>query len=315
MNTIALDLGGTRLKIGIVNKGNILGTVLLDSFSNDGLSPRLPFIEQAIEKLLKDKDIQHDSIRGIGISVPGIVDSKEMKILSINKKFFDVTEIDFKKWAFDKWGLPVFIENDARAALIGEWQFGAGAGYDNLVMVTLGTGVGGAAIIEGSLLRGKHFVAGCLAGHFTINFNGNKCNCGNIGCVESEASSWSIAEIARDNALYTQSPLSKVELLDYEQVFSYAKESDQLAEILVAHSLKAWSSGVVNLIHAYDPEKVIIGGGIMKSSEAILPFVRKYVSNHAWTPWGNVEIVCAQNPDWAGIQGVEYLFNQFYKTK
>ncbi len=311
--TIALDLGGTRIKIGIVRQGNILASRLVDAYSDNGLLPRISIIEETIDQLLMEGCIPMSDIWGLGISIPGIVDSKNMKLLSVNKKFSDAVNIDFPAWAMQKWGLPLIIENDARCALVGEWQYGAGKNCDNLVMVTLGTGVGGSTIIEGKLLRGSHFLAGCLAGHSTINYHGETCNCGNVGCVESEASSWRLPEMARKHLLFPSSNLSGCETIDYKQVFQLAGEGDLLAIELTRHSLDAWSAGVINLIHAYDPELVIIGGGIMKSSQAILPVIQEYVERHAWTPWGKVKVVCAQNPDWAALQGLDFLWNENQK--
>ncbi len=308
--TIALDLGGTRIKIGIVQNGNILCNTLVDAFSDKGLLPRLPIIEETIGMLMKETGVPLNEVHGIGISIPGIVDSNTMKLLSVNKKFNDAVDFDFQGWAKQKWQLPLIVENDARSALVGEWQHGAGKGCDNLVMVTLGTGVGGATIIEGRLLRGKHFQAGCLAGHFTINYHGGICNCGNIGCVESEASTWRLPELARQHPLFASSKLSACEKIDYWQVFQMAVHGDKVAIDLTNQSLEAWSAGVVNLIHAYDPETVVLGGGIMKSHETILPFIKNKVETNAWTPWGKVKVVAAENPDWAALQGLDYLIRK-----
>jgi glucokinase len=309
--TIALDLGGTRIKIGIVHQGEILCNTLVDAMSDKGLLSRLPFLEESIDKLLKSKGIPLDDVQGIGISIPGIVDSIQMKLLSVNKKFNDAVDFDFPGWAKKRWGLPLVIENDARAALAGEWQSGAGKGCDNLVLVTLGTGVGGAAIIEGKLLHGKHFLAGCLAGHSTINYTGEICNCGNIGCVESEASTWRLPDMAKKHPLFHKSKLSDTSIIDYQLGFELAKQDDQVAKDLLKQSLDAWSAGVINLVHAYDPEMVILGGGIMRSKETILPYIQEKVIRHTWTPWGKVKVVCAENPEWCALQGMDYLLGCF----
>jgi glucokinase len=305
--TIAIDLGGTRIKTGIVSNGEVLNSIFVDAFSDKGLLPRLPLLDESIDHLMKQINISIDDIAGFGISIPGIVDSRQMKLLSVNKKFNDAVDFDFPAWAFSKWHKPLVIENDARCALVGEWQFGAGKGSDNLVMITLGTGVGGAAIIEGKLLRGKHFQAGCLGGHFTVNYKGDTCNCGNIGCVESEASTWRLPEMARSHMLFSSSQLSAYDVIDYRLAFGLAGAGDELSKILVNQSLDAWSAGIVNSIHAYDPDMVILGGGIMKSGETILPYIREKVQQHAWTPWGKVEIVPALFPDSAALYGLDYL--------
>lgn len=312
--TIAVDLGGTRIKAGIVSNGEVLGSVYAEAFSDKGLIARLPVVEESIDHLMDKLKISAEEISGLGISIPGIVDTAEMKLLSVNKKFSDAVGFDFRSWALRKWGKPVFLENDARCALLGEWQHGAGKGSDNLVMFTFGTGVGGAAIIEGKLLRGRHFMAGCLLGHITINYHGENCNCGNIGCVESEASSWRLPSMAREHALFPASMLSGSDIIDYRLIFECAGKGDMLSNVLVTRSLEAWSAGIINSIHAYDPERVIIGGGIMRSQNVILPFIREKVHRHAWTPWGKVEIEAAQFPDEAALYGLDYLVNSAPET-
>src|SRR5690349_19458598 len=120
--------------------------------------------------------------------------------------------------------------------------------------MTIGTGVGSSAVIEGKLLRGKHFQAGCLGGHFTINVKGQLCNCGNYGCVEVEASTWNIERIAKASGEFRESVLSKESKVDFESIFRCAAGNDSLAEKLRERCIDVWSACAVNLIHAYDPE-------------------------------------------------------------
>jgi len=307
MTTLALDLGGTRIKIGIVKRDKILASTMIDALSAGGLQGRLPAIEDAAGDLLRRAE---EPVSGLGISAPGIVDSRASRIYSINAKYADAVGFDFPSWAKERFGLPLQMENDARSALVGEWQFGAGRGCDNLVMVTLGTGIGGAAMIEGKPLYGKHFQAGCLGGHFTIDFEGDECNCGNIGCAESIASSWALPIRARRDADYAASPLASEPSLDYRTLLRYCGGGDPLAKRLFEESLRAWTICVINLIHAYDPEMVIVGGGLMQSAEAILPAIRDGVHRHAWTPWGKVQVQKAHDTENAALLGISYLLEQ-----
>lgn len=310
MKTIALDLGGTRLKLSLVSDEKVVAETILPAYSDNGLLPRLKSIENAVAIMLEDTQTSVAELTGVGVSIPGIVDTKRMRVLSINKKFDDVPDFDFNAWSKRVWGIPTYIENDARAALIGEWQYGAGKHCDNLVLVTLGTGIGGAAMIEGKLLHGKHFQAGCLGGHFTINMHGSKCTCGNVGCVESEASTWKLPELFKAHPNFANSKASKVELLDFETLFTLAEEGDETSIDVMHHCLDVWSAGIVTMVHAYDPEKVIIGGGVMKSAKIILPYIREKVAQHAWTPWGTVQIESASFTDQAGMLGIAYLLNK-----
>ncbi len=221
---IVMDIGGTKIKLGLVQDNKILCTTSIDAASSNGLTDKLPAIETAVNTMLQQNNIQPNDIAGVGISMPGIVDSKQKKVLSIDNKFNDVVEMNLSEWIDNTWQTNLEIENDARCALIGEWQFGKGKGYDNVVLMTIGTGVGSSAMIEGSILRGKHFQAGCLGGHFTININGAICNCGNIGCVETEASTWNIERIAKQHEAYNASVLSKQNKIDFENIFNSANE-------------------------------------------------------------------------------------------
>jgi glucokinase len=305
-----MDLGGTRIKIGIVEDGKILVSSLVEVSSKEGLRPRLKEIDEATSSLLSNAKVNMRDIAGIGMSMPGIVDSQAMRVLIINDKYSDAIDFDFKKWAQDNFGLPLVLENDARAALVGEWKFGQGKGCNNLVMVTLGTGFGSAAVMEGTLLRGVHFEAGILGGHFTIHTHGERCNCGNVGCVEAEASSWNLPSLARRDPAFQSSLLSKLKTIDYENVFVLAHQDDRLSKEIVDRSLAAWTSGIINLIYAYDPERVILGGGIMRSADAIIPFIRDRVDKLAWAPWGKVEIVKARDMDNAALLGMSYLVKE-----
>jgi glucokinase len=304
---IVLDIGGTKIKMGLVQQDKILCTTSIDSHSSNGLTDKLSAIESAVNTMLQQKNIQPDDIAGVGISVPGIVDSKQKKVLSIDNKFNDVVDMNLSEWVSNTWHADLEMENDARCALIGEWQFGKGKGYDNVVLMTVGTGVGSSAVIEGNVLRGKHFQAGCLGGHFTININGEICNCGNKGCVEVEASTWNIERIARQHAAYNSSVLSAQSKIDFESIFTHAAKGDILAKLLREQCLNVWSAAAVNLIHAYDPEILIIGGGVMASADYIIPYVQQNVNTHAWTPWGKVKIEAAENINAAALLGAAYL--------
>jgi glucokinase len=314
MKAIVLDLGGTRMKIGLVSEGNIISQTVLPSYSENGIVPRLPAIVAAVNQILEKTNSSIEELSGVGISIPGIVDTNQMKVLSINKKFDDMPDFDFNVWSEQIWGIPTVMENDARAALIGEWQYGAGKNCDNIVLVTLGTGIGGAAMIEGKLLHGKHFQAGCLGGHFTVNLHGRTCTCGNMGCVESEASSWILPELFRAHSDFEHSNAKNEELLDFELLFRLASQGDKVSVEIMNDCLDAWSAGIVTMIHAYDPEMVIIGGGVMKSAEVILPHIRQKVTERAWTPWGKVSVNAAHFSDEAGMLGMAYLTQKQLKN-
>lgn len=304
---MVMDLGGTRIKLGLVENGTLLSVVHVDSQSHNGLAERLPIIKMLMDDLLQQHNITAKDIKGAGIAIPGIVDSKQKKILSIDNKFNDAPSLDLGAWINECWQTKLQLENDARAALIGEWQYGKGKGFNDVVLMTIGTGVGSSAVIEGKVLRGKHFQAGCLGGHFTINLHGEKCNCGNYGCVEIEGSTWNIERKAKCSNDYEGSALSKENKIDFESIFRCAEDGDLLSINLRDQCVNVWSAAAVNLIHAYDPEVLIIGGGVMASADFIVPYIQHKVDENAWTPWGNVKIAAAENINTAALLGAGYL--------
>lgn len=306
---IAIDMGGTRIKIGIIQNERILASESIDAHSGHGLRQRLPFIQETVESLLHQQGLSTNDILGLGIASPGIVDNIQKRILSIDKKFGDAPDIDLEEWCLQTFDLPFTIENDARSALLGEWKYGNAKNYENAVLMTLGTGVGSAAVMEGQLLRGKHFTAGILGGHSVINYKGNLCNCGNKGCVETEASTWNLPAIAKTDHSFTLSELYSSPVIDYELVFKLAEKDDTTAKHLRDQSLQAWAACAVNLIHAYDPEVLVLTGGIMASSSQILPYIRQNIETHAWTPWGKVQIKEGAFPGTAALLGIAHLVN------
>ncbi|MEZ0484395.1 ROK family protein [Fibrella aquatica] len=304
---IAIDLGGTRIKLGLVRAGTVLLTNQMDSQSGQGLQARLPQLETAISTMLAQASLTTADLIGIGIAIPGIVDPINKRVLTINGKYSDAPELDLPAWAGDTWGLPLYLENDTRAALLGEWQHGSGKGYDNVILMTLGTGIGTSAVIEGRLLRGRHFQAGILGGHVIINTNGNQCNCGTVGCAEAEASTWSLNQRATLHATYPQSLLGQYDTVDYEAVFRCAGQGDALAITLRNESIATWAACAYNLVQAYDPEILILGGGVMASRDVIIPPIQQRLNQNAWATWGHVAVVPGSLSDSAALLGVATL--------
>lgn len=305
MSVIALDLGGTRIKFGLVENGQLLASANITVPSSDSFAAVLPIIEEQIGQMMAEAKVE--KLQGIGMSFPTIVDSDNMRLLYKYVKYNDANDLDLRAWARQRWDAPLVMENDARAALVGEWQSGAGQGCDNLVMITIGTGIGSAALINGRLLKGAHYLAGNLGGHQIINADGVRCNCGNIGCVESEASSWSLPLMIQRMPGYADSVFAHGETADYERIFQLAATGDAFALSVQRYSLDVWSAAILNLIYAYDPERVVIGGGVMHSAEVILPYIQQKINQAAWLPENAADMVAARQPDWAGVLGMAHL--------
>lgn len=314
-HTIAIDLGGTVIKIGLLKNGELIDRTEIKAQSASGLKPQLPELEKTIDIMLQTNQLSSSEVLGIGFSFAGLVDSSKNRILSTNQKYDDGPDTDLVGWALKKWNWPLFAENDARMALLGEWQCGAGKECRDLVMMTIGTGIGTGVLINGQLLKGKHFQAGNLGGHFTVNHEGSPCTCGGKGCVEAEASTWRLPSLLKEHPKFNNSAIKDEEVLDFKALFQHAENNDLVAKEVLAHCLSAWSAGIITMIHAFDPEIIILSGGIMKSASVFLPVLQENVNQLAWTPWGKVKLVEARFPDSAALYGADYLVRSSISEK
>ena len=290
MKALAVDLGGSHAACAVVEDSRILAFENLAADRFRGLGSLLPRLAETLRSLLDRVGLAPADCAGVAFSFCGLVDPRQGRIVSTNAKYDDAPALDLPAWAQAAFNLPLRLENDARTALLGERYAGAARGCDDLVMITLGTGIGGAAMVDGRLLRGKHFQAGCLGGHLGVRYDGRACTCGAVGCMEAEASSWSLPLVCRDQPGYSESALARLREVTYADVFRLAVAGDACARAVRDRSIDVWASGVVSLIHAYDPEVVVMGGGVMQSWEQILAPIQRIVSERAWTPWGKVEI-------------------------
>lgn len=301
MKALAVDLGGSHATCALVENRGILASRTVVADRAIGLKPLLPLLASTLKAIRTEACNANPT--GVVFSFCGIVDYVQGRILSTNAKFDDAPSLDLVAWCREELALPLKMENDARLALLGEWYAGAARGCGDVVMITLGTGIGGAAMSEGRLLRGKHSQAGCLGGHLPVDFEGRLCSCGAIGCAEAEASSVSLPEVCRSHPGFASSALATETPVTFERIFHHQARGDRVARDIADRCLRVWAATVVGLIHAYDPELVIVGGGVMKSAPQILPFLQEYVRRHAWTPWGKVSVANAALGNNAALLG------------
>jgi glucokinase len=306
MTYVAIDLGGSHAACAVVDGNEIVVKQHILVADNKSLATLLPQLESSVRNLLEHAS---EPCAGIAFSFCGIVDAVEGRIIQTNGRYYDAPSINMPEWALTRFGLPLRMENDARTALLGEWVAGAARSFNDVVMIMLGTGVGGAAMIGGRLLRGKHGQAGCLLGHFSCELEGRLCSCGNVGCVEAEASSSVLDGICRDHPQYVGSTLADLEHVTFKDVFLHADAGDGCARSIRQRSLQVWAAAAVSWIHAYDPEIILFGGGIMSAAEIVLPAISAYVDRHAWTPWGKVILRKAALGNEASLFAGSALFN------
>jgi len=310
---LACDLGGTFMKMGVVGGGQVLARAALPVDAQVGLGPVLPSIKGVWMELLAGLGLGVEDCVGVSVASPSLIDVGAGRILTDYGKYPDAPGLDLREWSAKEFGLPLAVDNDARMALIGEWRYGAGRGSDDVVMLTLGTGLGTAAVIRGQVLRGRHGQAGILGGHTSVRYGGRACSsCGSVGCAEAEASSTCLAELASGHSGFAASLLAREPRLDFAAVFRHAAAGDGIAIRLRDHSLLVWATLAVNLVHSYDPEILVLGGGIMGSGEVILPYMSDYLAAHAHTPWGRVRVVASELRDGAALVAGEWLLGEQY---
>ncbi len=300
MKVLAIELGGTHASCAAVEDSRLLDFLSIETDSSRGLQELLPLLEMNLRTMMERRPGEY---AGIGFGFCGLVDSNAGRVLATNGKYPDATSTDLQAWALDKLGLPLALENDTRLALLGEQYAGSAQGSSDVVMMTLGTGIGTAVISEGRLLRGKHFQAGCLGGHFTIAPGGRLCSCGANGCFEAEASTYALPDICRGWPGFHKSSLLQEKHLDFKTLFYWADRGDTVAQQVREQCMTVWSACALSLVHAYDPELMVLGGGTMKSSYPTLERLQTHVHSKAWTPWGQVRFVTAELSSHAALLG------------
>lgn len=305
MKTLCVDLGGSRVKLAIVDAGHIEEMRI---FSIDHDRPMCEVL-QTIESQAHSMSLA-DGCLGIGFAYPGIVDVQQQRVMAGNGKYTDAAAIDYGSWARDSFGLPLILSNDAAAAISGEMAYGAGQGYDSAVLMMVGTGIGTAAYSQGNALTGKHGTLGILGGHIAIAHEApRRCTCGNLGCLEAYAGTWALDGIAREHPGFNSSCLKNAESIDYRALAAGCSTGDSVCQDVFDSVCRALGTGAVNLIHAYDPEILILSGGA-SHIDALRTAIQEYIDTYSWTPWGHVRVVTAKEPEASVVLGLSSLFEK-----
>ncbi|MBC7233454.1 MAG: ROK family protein [Chloroflexi bacterium] len=282
---VGVDLGGTQIRACLADmKGSILCEARQPTLAKEGLQPVLQRMKETIAQVLHG--ISGIEVLGIGVGSPGPLDPRTGVVIA-PPNLPGWRNVPLREILSQEFGLPVYVNNDANVAALAEQRFGAGRGCSDIVYLTISTGIGGGVISSGQLLLGAHGLAG-EPGHTTVEPAGPRCNCGNVGCLEMMAAGPAIARHALDLMQQGQhSTLWAVVQggmeLTAEMVGRAAQEGDDVALQAVARAAHYLGIGVLNLIHIFDPDRVILGGGVSKLGSLLFDPVRAWVREHAMT--------------------------------
>ncbi len=295
---IGIDLGGTNLRVALVSReGEIIMKI------------KEPTSEDILDSIFKTAgSFFSDEIVGIGLGVAGLVDRKSGRVL-VSPNLHIVEEIDLVNEIRGRFGIPVFIENDANAAALGEMWVGAGKGFSNFILFTLGTGVGGGIIYDRKLLN-----VSAEIGHMSIDADGKKCPCGNSGCLESYASvrailSKAVSMLEKDReSLLRESCGGNFYKLTTEDIYKAALNGDSLARELLRNAGRYLGIGIANIINLMSPEAIILTGGLIGAWNIYIQEAIKEASRRALKQlFDRVEIIPSSLMDDAGIIGAAGL--------
>ena len=298
-----VDVGGTTVKLGLFDgEGMLLEKWEIPTVTENKGTRILPDIAESIRKKMQERNITEQDLKGIGIGTPGAVDKKGYMPGGAVNIGWEPLNIPETLQAYIK--VPVKAANDANVAAYGEMWKGGGAGCKNLVMVTLGTGVGGGVIVGGKIVVGQ-FGAGGEIGHMCVNYHETKqCGCGSYGCLEQYASATGIVRLATEKLeSETRSTLLKKEELSAKAVFDAVKKGDEVATEIATEMGEYLGHALANIAAVLDPAIFVIGGGVSKAGDVLLPFIEKPFKDRAFFASQNVKFALATLGNDAGICG------------
>jgi glucokinase len=292
-NTLGIDIGGSRIRAAVVSpEGGLLTRA-------EGVTPArasgdavVEAVAQVVAQAMQGHAV--GSLLGAGVGAPGPLDA--LQGLALSTPTIDgFRDFPLRDRIAGAIGLRTLLDHDGHAAAFGEWQFGAGWGHHNMVYVTVSTGIGGGAIVDGRLQRGRRGMAAHV-GHMTLLPDGPVCNCGNPGCWEALAAGPALTAAAR-----------RAGFADGEAVFAAARAGDPGAMAVAAAEARWLGIGIVSLLHVYSPDIVVLGGGVMNGLDVLHPAMSSEIAARAMPPFRDTRVVRASLLDNAGLIGAAAL--------
>jgi len=315
---VGVDIGGTNLVVGTVPAGGGRPDAMRSGFTKPergadaSVADVVAMAEEVLEETLSRHGGSRDDVVGVGIGCPGPLDLDGGILLKTPNLGW--TNYPIRDRISELLGLPATLDNDANCATYGEWWQGAGRGSRFLAGVTLGTGIGGGLILDGKLVRGASGCGGEL-GHTTIDFTGRRCACGNYGCLEAYASGPNIAARARegieagDSSILVDLVDGALDRITAVTVYDALLKGDEHAQAVMLETAKILGAGIANLVNLFNPEVVVVVGGVTRAGEHLFTPLRTEVRRRAFAEAVRVcRIVPGQLGDAAGVVGAAGVF-------
>ena len=311
---IGVDIGGTNVKIALVDfDGKIIYSNTVPTRAEMGYEAGVNNIKQAIKELMQETGESAKTIEAIGFGLPGQIDYKE----GIVKNLPNIpgwVNIPLAKIIEDEFSIPTRLDNDVRCAALGELNFGAGKGCENLICITVGTGIGSGIVLNGKLVRGASNAAGEI-GHIKMDMTGGPlCGCGDYGCFEAYASGPAIVTMAKEyisggkSAKYKE--MATDGIITPYIVAQAALQGDAVSIQIFKQMGKIIGTGLSSVVNLLNPEKIIIGGGVADAGSILLDPIKATIADRAMPIQANaVQVVPAQLANTAGVIGASLLIN------
>lgn len=299
---VSVDLGGTNLRTAILTKnGDIFDRSKQATNVSEGHRKIIRRLIDDIERQRKNAEARGLKIAAVGVGAPGVIHADSGVVVK-SPNFPDWNELPLKQELENGVGLPAFIENDANAAAFGEYWRGAGKGVRSLIFITLGTGVGGGIVLDGKIWHGADGMAGEI-GHMTILPDGRACGCGNRGCLEMYASSRGIVMSYLEAHASAGTSGSSVGVTS-ESIYNAARKGERSAVAVMEQMGRSLGIGIANLINIFNPEMVVIGGGVRDAWPLFIEAARSEIRQRAFAfPAERTKLVPSDLGDDAGLAG------------
>lgn len=302
---IAVDIGGTQVRVALFKDDRLQQRAALPTDVTGGPSGVMDQIDALIEQMVAKDD--RKTITGIGLSLAGPIDTESALVTRI-PTLPGWDGLPVAQALSERTGFPARVENDGIAATLGEWRYGAGRGVSNIVYLTVSTGIGGGAVVDGRLLHGRKGIAGHL-GHMRMAQEGPTCPCGTVGCFEALASGSALTERAVSTADKSDhlAGIAQSRAIDARDVFEGARADDSHCLDLVAEEARYLGQGITSVIHIFSPDRVVMGGGLSKAFDQLEPGINEIISRDAMPPFRSVPVVKSALGDDSGLFGAASL--------